>query len=279
MDWHEKYAGVINKSLQKWATKPPPDGFGIVYVGINKNTSKAYVGLHSIGNGNNKVSVKAARWKKHLKGKSNCTRLVNSIKKHGVEAFVWYVLELCNEDVLDERETYWIKELNTVTPHGYNLESGGRNMQKHSIETIQAMKATRNEPEYIANLKKRRREEWSEHHARFRAAMVAGMKRSDKVKQARRDQWTAKTHEEVQSWVEKHQIAANKKRQDRLDSCKDELEKANLLKYFKKLDRTKELQALKKAGLHVPKPRGPNNGRSKRSVRGESKVRVNVMFE
>lgn len=278
MGWQERYANVIDHTLQKWATKPPPSGFGIVYIGINKKTHKAYVGLHSIGNGRNKVSVKAARWSKHLKGKSGCTRLINSIKKHGTKAFVWYVIELCGENELDEREAFWIKKLNTISPAGYNLESGGRNMQKHSLETIEAMKVTRNAPGYVSKLKKRRREEWAKDGDRFRSALLAGIKKSDKYPQARRIQWKNKTEDDVKQWVEKHQEIAASKRQTRLNSCKDDAEKAELLKYFKKLDRTTELKALEKAGLHVRKSRGPNTGKSKRRVQGV-KVRVNAEFE
>ena len=48
------------------------------------------------------------------------------IQKHGVDAFYFEVLELCDEDVLDQREICWIASLNTIHPHGFNLEYGGK---------------------------------------------------------------------------------------------------------------------------------------------------------
>jgi len=51
----------------------------------------------------------------------------NAIKKYGKENFQKEVLEVCeNEEVLNEREKFWIKELNTTNRKiGYNIAEGG----------------------------------------------------------------------------------------------------------------------------------------------------------
>jgi group I intron endonuclease len=48
------------------------------------------------------------------------------IKKLGRQYFIKEIIEVCdNVDNLREREKYWIKELNTKHPLGYNLTDGG----------------------------------------------------------------------------------------------------------------------------------------------------------
>jgi group I intron endonuclease len=56
-----------------------------------------------------------------------------AIRKYGVENFTLTVLEICDESALNDREQYWIKELNTYIhakdKSGYNVTEGG----KHSV--------------------------------------------------------------------------------------------------------------------------------------------------
>ena len=48
-----------------------------------------------------------------------------AIRKYGWENFSVEILEECPEEMLDEREIFWIAELNSMFPNGYNLTSGG----------------------------------------------------------------------------------------------------------------------------------------------------------
>lgn len=102
------------------------------------------------------------------------TYLHRSIRKYGKENFIIELIEKCNEDNIHDREKYWISELNTKAPNGYNLHDGGnggclnpsdelrqklsaakRNYvpwnkgkvgaQKHSIETRNKMSQTKTE--------------------------------------------------------------------------------------------------------------------------------------
>lgn len=52
--------------------------------------------------------------------------LNRAIKKNGKENFVKEILEVCNDSKhLCEREIYWINELNSIRPNGYNIALGG----------------------------------------------------------------------------------------------------------------------------------------------------------
>ena len=66
------------------------------------------------------------RWTEHRqKNKANKgTFLYNSIKKHGIENFSFYIIEECEPDKLNEREIYWISYYNTFK-FGYNMTLGG----------------------------------------------------------------------------------------------------------------------------------------------------------
>lgn len=49
-----------------------------------------------------------------------------AMRKYGFENFVFEIIEECEPELLDERERYWIKELNSLTPNGYNIMPGGQ---------------------------------------------------------------------------------------------------------------------------------------------------------
>lgn len=56
----------------------------------------------------------------------NQFRLHNSLKKHGIENHKFEILEECSREMLNERESYWVKYYNTFnTDLGMNLTSGG----------------------------------------------------------------------------------------------------------------------------------------------------------
>ena len=65
------------------------------------------------------------RFKEHCyKGYRSRIMLDIAIKKYGKENFTFEVVEECEPDKLNERETYWIKYYNTVES-GYNSSYGG----------------------------------------------------------------------------------------------------------------------------------------------------------
>lgn len=58
-----------------------------------------------------------------------------TIRKYGENNFKAFILEECSSrEELNEREKYWIKELKTLVPVGYNLLEGG-DARSHKQET------------------------------------------------------------------------------------------------------------------------------------------------
>lgn len=72
------------------------------------------------------------RWCEHRCELNNHTHvnpyLQSSWDKYGKENFKFYVVELCNEDILSERECFYIQLYKTLSHDGgYNLTVGGEN--------------------------------------------------------------------------------------------------------------------------------------------------------
>lgn len=70
------------------------------------------------------------RWLAHvhnaLYGKvKRCTALCNAINKYGVDAFQVKTIHICDTQKLNYFETKFIRQYNTLAPHGYNLKLGG----------------------------------------------------------------------------------------------------------------------------------------------------------
>ena len=94
-----------------------------IYKITNKLNGHFYIGQS--------VDIKT-RWRghryssRHLSDKDHYSPIHLAIHKYGQENFVFEVLELCKENLLDEKEIYWIEKFSTMDrSKGYNLESGG----------------------------------------------------------------------------------------------------------------------------------------------------------
>ena len=89
---------------------------GCIYRLWNTVNGKSYIG-------------QTVNFKKRIRShfnQSQCTALVNAIRKYGKSAFQWKILEAdIPYDSLSEREIYWINHFNSVSPNGYNLTYGG----------------------------------------------------------------------------------------------------------------------------------------------------------
>jgi hypothetical protein len=90
---------------------------GIIYK-ITSPSGKVYVGQT--------IRSFEKRMQEHKRDSSCCTLIKRAIDKYGNEM----VYEIIEEDVpqehLDDREIYWIKELNSLAPDGYNCNTGGQ---------------------------------------------------------------------------------------------------------------------------------------------------------
>ncbi len=89
---------------------------GIIYK-ISSPSGKVYVGQT--------VRSFEERIRNHKCKSSGCTALKSAIDKY-VDQMKYEIIEdNIPQEYLDEREIFWIKELNSLAPNGYNLSSGG----------------------------------------------------------------------------------------------------------------------------------------------------------
>ena len=80
---------------------------GFIYIIRNTINNKVYIGQ-------TRVSVEQ-RWKEHLRHAQYGEQVINrAMKKYGVNKFYIETLEICNLDILDYREMYYI-EYNSYT--------------------------------------------------------------------------------------------------------------------------------------------------------------------
>ena len=90
---------------------------GIIYK-ITSPSGKVYVGQT--------IRSFQTRIRQHKSKTSTCTILKNAIQKYGDQMIYEIIEEDVPQEHLDEREIYWIKELNSLVPNGYNCNTGGQ---------------------------------------------------------------------------------------------------------------------------------------------------------
>lgn len=101
---------------------------GHIYIGQSKNIYKRYHQHHKYEYKNEQRSD---------------FHLYQAMRKYGLHNFMIEVVELCSEDILDEREQYWIQYYNSFK-EGYNMTEGGQNFSSNifSEETKNKRKQT-----------------------------------------------------------------------------------------------------------------------------------------
>ena len=84
-----------------------------IYCFTNKLNNKKYIG---------QTICFYTRFTKHKKGISGAPKFENAIKKYGFKGFFFEILEYCEENLLNEREEYWILFHQTLNDKfGYNI--------------------------------------------------------------------------------------------------------------------------------------------------------------
>jgi len=92
--------------------------YGYIYIIENDVNSKMYVGRT--------LDIKK-RKRAHLSRSSHSWAIKAALEKYGAANFDFVLLEACfSEEELNANEAYWILELNTLAPFGYNLKEGGK---------------------------------------------------------------------------------------------------------------------------------------------------------
>lgn len=105
------------------------------------------IGIYKITNNiNGKIYVGQSiniyeRWKQHEYKAFNCNEkaynsaIHQAYRKYGIENFSYEIIEECPPEQLDIREIYWIEQLNSLAPNGYNITPGGQYFKGISYET------------------------------------------------------------------------------------------------------------------------------------------------
>lgn len=128
--------------LSKIIIDNPTERYCEIYKIINISNGKIYVGQavsHILNHKRYRPYGHEGRFRCHISEafstkKNQSHYLNNAIRKYGVDDFVVELIEYCEIDKSDERESYYIKELNSLYPNGYNLKNGG-NVFTHSDES------------------------------------------------------------------------------------------------------------------------------------------------
>lgn len=100
---------------------------GYIYLRTNTVNGKKYVG-----------QVITRRFKARQKAWNCLTQpyagpAINAARaKYGLNAFDFEILKECKDDELSQWEMYYIKELNTKVPYGYNMTDGGEGMNGYT---------------------------------------------------------------------------------------------------------------------------------------------------
>lgn len=104
--------------------------YGYIYIIKNKVNQKYYVGQT-----NKTIKI---RWKQHKDSYKIRNQVIYlAMRKYGIENFYIEEIEKIPEKQLDNREQYWIKKLDTMTPNGYNMTYGGDFNPMHIPEIAQ----------------------------------------------------------------------------------------------------------------------------------------------
>ncbi len=106
-----------------------------VYLIRHKISNKIYVGQT--------IQQLGRRWRAHLSVASGAGRsaIKAAIAKYGADAFEFqFLCQVETQNQLDAKEIHWIAKLDTLSPNGYNLNTGGGGGKKHSELTIKRMK-------------------------------------------------------------------------------------------------------------------------------------------
>ena len=108
---------------------------GLIYMITNQLNNMKYIGQTK--------KTLEQRWKRHIKDsktkKYGCRALKDAIILHGHENFNIETLLICNESLLNDYEHKFIALYNTLSPNGYNLQTGGLKGSKVCKETSEKM--------------------------------------------------------------------------------------------------------------------------------------------
>jgi len=102
---------------------------GIIYKITCQPTGMSYIGKTIQGI---HKRIKQHKYIPKNPGRSKCRCLTNAIEKYGWNNFKVETIWEGNSDILGDMERKFIKDNNTIEPHGYNIREGGGKSEKVS---------------------------------------------------------------------------------------------------------------------------------------------------
>ena len=154
---------------------------GVIYLRTNKVNGKQYVG---------QVTTKRFKARQN-KWKSNSYRYAgkainNARAKYGIDAFDFEILKECDDKELDFWEMYYIKELNTKVPNGYNMTDGGEGRSGSSVSKETRKKMSEYKGEKRWNYGKHLSEEHKKNLSESHKGQTSGMKNKKHTEESKR---------------------------------------------------------------------------------------------
>ena len=121
------------QKLSKEILDNPTERYCEIYKITNISNGKIYVGQavsHILNHKRYRPYGHEGRFRCHISEafstkKNQSHYLNNAIRKYGITDFAVELIECCEIENSDERETHYIKEVNSLYPNGYNLKNGG----------------------------------------------------------------------------------------------------------------------------------------------------------
>lgn len=109
------------------------DFYGQIYIISNDVNEKLYIGQTT--------KKLEERFKQHFYADS---AIGNAMRKYGIEHFeIWAIEKCCTKEQQNAFEVFWIRELGTLYPEGYNLTIGGEGIVNPSEEIRRQISATK----------------------------------------------------------------------------------------------------------------------------------------
>ena len=104
---------------------------GLIYIATSRASGKSYIG-QTVMSFKGRIRAHVLQVKR---GSKNSFLFGRAIAKHGIDDFVFTTIDGVPRGLLNEWEAFFIRELGTFAPAGYNLTTGGGQQSTVSEET------------------------------------------------------------------------------------------------------------------------------------------------